>query len=221
MTVVFDSKPVIGIAGGIGSGKSFVASLFGELGCLVFHADEQVRASYADPAVLKILAGWWGSSVFGLDGAIEKSAVAAKIFSDPVERRRLEALLHPWVVRDRDRRMTEAVGDPAIPAFIWDTPLLFETGADRDCDAVLFVDTPIEIRAARLKATRGWADEELARRENLQFPLDKKRDMSEYLLVNTAEAEVIRQQVRTILSRILEKVPTPNHRVRVDRSSGS
>jgi dephospho-CoA kinase len=205
---VFDRKPVIGIAGGIGSGKSFVASLFGELGCLVFHADDQVKASYADPNVLKTLAGWWGPAVFRPDGSVDKSAIAARVFSDPVERRRLESLLHPWVTRDRDRRMTEAVGNPAIAAFVWDTPLLFETNADRGCDAVVFVETPIEIRAARLRSSRGWADDELARRENLQIPLDKKRFMSEYLVVNTAEADFIRQQVRTILSRILEKVPS-------------
>ncbi len=200
---MFDHKPVIGIAGGIGSGKTFVAGLFGELGCMVFHADDQVRAAYADPDVLKVLRDWWGSSVFRPDGTVDKPAIAARIFADAVERTRLESLLHPWVVRDRDRRMSAAVGNPGIAAFVWDTPLLFETGADRDCDAVVFVEARREIRAARVKSERRWDDEELFRRENLQFPLDKKRLMSQYVVVNTAEAGNARQQVRTILSRIL------------------
>jgi dephospho-CoA kinase len=200
---VFDHKPVIGIAGGIGSGKTFVAGLFGELGCMVFHADEQVRAAYLDPDVIKVLRDWWGSTMFRQDGTVDKSAVAARIFADPVERSRLESLVHPWVVRDRDRRMAAVVGDPAIAAFVWDTPLLFETGADRECDAVVFVEAPAEIRASRVKSERRWDDQELFKRENLQIPLDKKRLMSQYVVVNTAEAGNARQQVRTILSRIL------------------
>src|SRR5687768_9172845 len=101
-------KPVIGIVGGIGSGKSHVARLFGELGCLVIDSDAQVREAYRDPAVLGTIREWWGDAVFRPDGSLDRSAVAARVFADPSERRRLEGLVHPLVHAARERRMQEA-----------------------------------------------------------------------------------------------------------------
>src|SRR5437588_11369641 len=118
---VFRGKPIIGIVGGIGSGKSFVARLFGELGCLVIDSDALVREAYADPAVRQMLRQWWGGSVFRSDGSIDRGEIAAKVFGDSEQRRKLEALLHPCVDRRRQEIM-EAAG-PRVPAFGWDTPL--------------------------------------------------------------------------------------------------
>ena len=202
---VFDRKPVIGIAGGIGGGKTFVADLFGELGAVVIHADEQVRAAYSDPAVLSALRGHFGDAVFHTDRSVDRPALAKTIFTDPAARVWLERLLHPIVAVDRVRRMKESVGDPAVTAFVLDTPLLFETGGHRDCDAVVFVDAPAAARLARVEKARRWAASELTRRENLQMPLDKKREMSDYVIVNTAEAGDLRRQVRTAFSRILRQ----------------
>ncbi len=198
-------KPLIGIAGGIGSGKSFVARLFGELGCRVIHADDQVRIAYTDPGIRQTIRSWWGDGVFQADGNIHRSQIAARIFADPVERVRLERLLHPWVEAARRAEVEAGSTDPSIKAFVLDTPLLFETKLNQECDAVVFVDTPDKIRLDRVEKQRGWAAAELAKRENLQWPLDNKRRMSEYTVVNTADADAIRGQVREILSSILEK----------------
>src|SRR5687767_11437573 len=92
---MFAGKPIIGITGGIGSGKSFVAKIFGELGCHVIHSDEQVKAAYEDPHVRKTLRDWWGDKVFKPDGQVDRGAIAKKVFTDPAERLRLEGLLHP------------------------------------------------------------------------------------------------------------------------------
>ena len=202
--------PVIGITGGIGSGKSHVAALFGELGCRVIDADAQVRAAYADPGVREQLRQWWGDGVFRTDGAVDRRAVADRIFTGPsaaIDRVRLERLLHARVAVERDALMAAAEGDPAVVAFVWDTPLLVETGLHERCDAVVFVDAPAEVRAARVRDDRGWPAGELGRRENLQLPLDNKRAMADYVVVNTADAEPIRSHVRDILSRILAKRP--------------
>src|SRR5580700_11302392 len=96
---VFASKPIIGIVGGIGSGKSFVADLFGELGCLVIHSDKLVEEAYNTQDVRQALRQWWGESIVRADGTIDKRAVAARVFSDPRERSRIEGLLHPMVER--------------------------------------------------------------------------------------------------------------------------
>ena len=202
---MFAGKPIIGIAGGIGSGKSFVARLFGEMGCLVIDSDEQVRQAYQLPAVREALRRWWGDEAFTADGEINRSAIARRIFSDPAERARLEGLLHPLVARMRDERMAEAASDAQVVAFVWDTPLLFETGLHERCDALVFVEAPAEVRLERVRRARGWDAAELARRENLQCPLDTKREISDYRVTNTADADDVRGQVRLTLSRILAR----------------
>jgi dephospho-CoA kinase len=200
---VFSNKPIIGIVGGIGSGKSFIARLFGEIGGLVIDSDSQIRQAYEDSQIRKILKQWWGDGVFKADGQVDRRAIAGRIFSDESQRRNLEGLLHPWVADQRDRLMAETAENPEVKAFIWDTPLLFETGLNRQCDAVVFVDCPVEIRQKRVLDTRGWDANEIIRREKLQWPLDKKKKMSHYVAVNTADAAAGRSQVREILSRIL------------------
>jgi dephospho-CoA kinase len=200
---MFAGKPIIGLAGGIGSGKSFVASLFAGEGCLVLDADASARAAYADPAVRAALRQWWGDAAFLPDGSPDRRAIAERVFSDPPERAKLEHLIHPRVAADRDRLMRLHADDPLVRAYVWDVPLLFETGLNKSCDAVVFVDAPLAERARRVARSRHWPPGELERRENSQYPLDKKRAMSHYVLGNTADAATAREQVRDVLSRIL------------------
>jgi dephospho-CoA kinase len=203
LSFVFAGKPIIGIAGGIGSGKSFVARLFGELGCFVIDSDELVRLAYQETAVRKTLRRWWGDVVFRPDGEINRSEIARRIFSDPAEKQRLEQLLHPLANSKRDRLMESVENISQVLAYVWDTPLLFETDLNRQCDAVVYVEAPLEARLARVAETRGWGGDELARREKLQLPLDKKQELSDYVIRNTADAGETRSQVREVLSRIL------------------
>jgi dephospho-CoA kinase len=200
---VFAGKPIIGVIGGIGSGKSFVARLFGELGCLVIDSDRAVREAYASPEVRQALRQWWGDQVLDATGAVDRSAVARIVFADPPQLQRLEHLLHPMVARRRDQIMAAAANDAQVVAFIWDTPLLLETQLDRSCDAVVFVDAPLAARAQRVAATRGWDEAELLRREKAQLPLDRKREIADHVIDNAADADTVRRQVRQVLSRIL------------------
>jgi dephospho-CoA kinase len=205
---VYANKPIIGIAGGIGSGKSFIAKLFGDAGALVISSDDQVSDAYRDPEVRRTLRSWWGEDVIRADGEINRRLIGGKIFADPVERKRLEELLHPRVNAARERAMAAAAAadNPGgAVAFVWDTPLLFETDLHRQCDAVVFVNAPLETRLARVAATRNWDAAELARRENSQWGLDRKRNFADYVISNTAGAEVARGQVQDVLSRILAK----------------
>jgi dephospho-CoA kinase len=207
---MFAGKPIIGLAGGIGSGKSFVAALFADEGCLVLDADASVRAAYLDPAIRAALKQWWGDAAFLPDGSVNRRAIAERVFADPTERAKLEQLIHPFVAADRDRSMQQRAHDPRVKAFVWDVPLLFETGLYKSCDVVVFVDAPLSERAARVARTRHWPPGELQRRENSQYPLDKKRRMSHYVIGNTADAGAARQQVRDVLSRIIAPaIPLP------------
>lgn len=199
---MFAGKPIIGIAGGIGSGKSFVARAFGEMGCAVIDSDAQVTAAYAEPSVRRTLREWWGDGILRPDGTVNRAAIAQRVFNDSDERRRLEGLIHPRVAELRRLQMQAAALDPQVVAFVWDTPLLFEAGLSRECDAVVFVDAPADLRLARVSQARGWDQAELQRRENLQWPLDRKREISDYVVQNTADTGDIRRQVRDVLSRI-------------------
>jgi dephospho-CoA kinase len=198
-------KPIIGIIGGIGSGKSFVANLFGELGARVINSDDLVHAVYSREDVKSTLRVWWGDEVFSHDGSVDRKAIAKRVFADAEQRRRLEQLVHPLVNQQRERMMEAAKDDPAVTAFIWDTPLLVETGLNRLCDAVVFVDAPVQTRLARV-ASRGWDEAELVRRENSQMPLDNKRKISDYVISNAADAASARSQVRLVFSRIKPKI---------------
>lgn len=198
---MFQGKPIIGIVGGIGSGKSFIADLFGELGCLVTKSDDHVREAYRRPEVKQTLHAWWGDAVITPEGEVDRKAVAERVFNHPEELKRLEGLIHPMVGQIRDEQMLKA--GPLVKAFIWDTPLLYEVGLDEQCDAVVFVDAPLEMRQKRVREHRGWSESELLRREKSQLPLDKKRQMAQYMVSNTADQAFARRQVEAVLSRIL------------------
>ena len=200
---LFQGKPIIGIAGGIGSGKSAVAGFFGEKGCLIIDSDKLAHQAYDDLKIRRELRDWWGDAIFGADGKLNRKAVAQHIFNDLSQRRRLENLLHPWVNEARKRAMEAQANNPQILAYVWDTPLLFETGLHLQCDRLVFVECPPELRLQRVMQQRGWDRAQWEARENLQWPLDKKREISDYVVVNTADAEYARSQVNDVLSRIL------------------
>ncbi len=219
---MYAGKPVIGLVGGIGSGKSFVAKLFGEMGCRVIDSDAQVRDAYRDPTVLQTLRQWWGPAVALPDGTVNRSAIAARVFADPGEKRRLEGLIHPLVHAARERQMAASASDSQVVAYVWDTPLLMEVGLEGNCDAIVFVDTPFELRLARVRQRSGWDAAEMLRREKSQMPLDTKRRLSHYVVANTADAgsdpsvlSELREQVRRVLSQILSgstpKTPSRDH----------
>ena len=203
---MFAGKPILGIAGGIGSGKSQVAAIFAELGAHVIDSDSQIRAAYEQPPVRRALVQWWGGDVLNSDGSVNRKAIAKHVFADPEQRRRLERLLHPLVHAARELEMNKLANDPKVLAFIWDAPLLFEAGLDWQCDAVVFVDSPLNLRQQRVKQSRGWSAEELALREKSQWPLDRKRDLSDYVVSNTADAGLLRDQVRELFPRILAEI---------------
>ena len=202
---MFAGKPIIGIAGGIGSGKSTVARLLGELGCLVLCADDAVREAYRDPEVKATLRSWWGEGVFDSAGEVDRKVLGRLVFENPEAKRRLEGYVHPIVAGQRRRVMEAAAGDAQVLAYVWDIPLLFEVGLHRQCDAIVFVEAPLIDRLARVKATRGWDEAELLRREKLQWPLDNKRKMSNYTVQNTADVGFARRQVQDVLSTILTR----------------
>lgn len=195
------AMPVIGLAGGIGSGKSTVGRTLAELGCLVIDSDQRSREALDGPEVRARLIEWWGEGVLSADGRVDRARVAAIVFADPAQRARLEELVHPIVRQDRAAMMAEAAGRP-YRAVVIDAPLLFEAGLDAECDAVVFVEAPREERLRRVAESRGWDAAELDRREAAQLPLDQKRARSGYVVSNASDPGDLRRKVEDVLNRI-------------------
>ncbi len=202
-------KPVIGLAGGIGSGKSWVGRQLQDLGCGIVDSDTAAHAVLRLPEVKDQLVRWWGKQVLDAAGEPDHSAIAAETFGKAENLRRLNALVHPRVAALRDRQMADFLADPRIKAVVWDTPLLFEAGLDRDCDAVIFVKTPYDKRLQRVRQTRGWSAEDLVKREKMQIPLDKKEHLADYIVDNSGDALACLHQIRDVFSQILARKVTP------------
>jgi dephospho-CoA kinase len=197
--------PVIGIAGGIGAGKSSVAQVLAELGCIVSESDVLARAALLEPEIRDELVKWWGKGILNQDGKVDRSKVAAIVFADAAQRQKLEQLVHPWI---EDRRIEHFAHSPQdAPAFVIDAPLFFEAGLDGECDAVIFVDTDPQTRFSRVATSRGWNWAELAKREQSQMPLDEKRRRADYVVVNNGDWSELQAQVRRILNQLVARQP--------------
>jgi dephospho-CoA kinase len=197
------AHPVIGLVGGIGSGKSQVAAMLAQAGCVVCDSDALVRMEYQDPAVIQEVVRWWGPGVQTAAGGLDRGAVAEIVFRDPTARGKLEAFIHPRV--ERRRQALFAAAPPGTPALVIDAPLLLEAGLGPSCTQVWFVDAPEAVRQARVQASRGWDAQELARREAAQWPLDRKRSAAHHVLRNDGDPASLRQQVLRALGDLTRR----------------
>lgn len=196
-------KPVIGLAGGIGAGKSSVARVLESLGAMVIDSDRQCHAELDDPEVAAMLRRWWGDAVCGPGGEVDRQALAGIVFDKPAELARLEGLLYPRLARRREELLAAYEADPRVQAIVLDSPKLFEAGLNELCDAVIFVDASWSVRARRLAETRGWSEETLQKRENLLKPLDMKRALADHVVVNHSSVAALRSQVERVFSSML------------------
>jgi dephospho-CoA kinase len=198
-------KPIIGLCGGIGAGKSFVAAEFERLGCLVVDSDRLNTEVLQEPEVVQTLRAWWGAGVFDAEGGVDRRKVAEIVFADGTAKQRLESLLHPLIARRRAAMIRAVRDNPAVTAIVIDSPLLLESNLHRECDTIVFVNTSESERLRRLRAGRGWTSEELKRREGWQKPLDEKRSQAEFVVENDGPVEQLRPQVADILQTIVTR----------------
>jgi dephospho-CoA kinase len=195
-------KPVIGLVGGIGSGKSTVARQMQLLGGSVFDADAAARRAMARPEVCEAIRRAFGEGVFDAAGRVDRRALAELAFAAASERRRLEQIVHPFVREALDRHVAEARSDPLTAFVVLDVPLLMEVGWAELCDRIILVRADRATRLARL-AERGWDASELDRRENSQMPLDTKLKLAHDVVDNNASEAACLAQVRRIVQGFL------------------
>lgn len=196
------SRPVIGIVGGIGSGKTSVASMFGDLGCLVIDADRIGHQLLGRPDIAEALVRRFGCEILEDDGSVDRRELGRRAFADESSLADLNAIMHP-ALRAELVRGIEDFRKGSSPAAVLDAALLFETDWYELCDVIVYVEAPLPVRRQRVTDSRGWSDQGLLQREKLQKPLDFKRAKSHYVVVNNSSVPHLHQQVCLLYHRLI------------------
>ena len=186
---------VLGLTGSIGMGKSATAAMFRALGVPVHDADAVVHALYRGAAAPLIAKAFPGTVA---DGVVDRSALGQEVLGHPERLKELEAIVHPLVRAERDGFLTAAVAARA-PVAVIDIPLLFETGGERDCDAVLVVTATREVQRARVLARAGMTEEKFAAIAAKQMPDAEKRRKAHFLVDTGRGFAAAERQVGDIL----------------------
>lgn len=175
-----------------------VATLFAEERSAVhLDADSVARRVLARPEVVKAVARRIPGAV-GDDGKMDRQKLAREVFSNPQALAALEEITHPPIRRAMERAIRRA----RAPYVLVDAALLQETGADRLCDAVVYVACPARTRRARTRRHRGWSDEEHRAREARQWSCRRKRAAADLVMDNAGDAARTRREVRRVLRRL-------------------
>ncbi len=196
-------KPIIGLAGGIGAGKTAVARILETLGAAVIDFDLLARSELNKSGVIAALRNWWGDSIVSPNGAVDRKAIAAIVFEIPGELARLEQLIYPRLRRPREELVARYLADENVKAIVFDAPKLFEAGLNKLCNSVIYVEADRSVRLQRVAQSRRWTQEELTRRENLQNPLDMKRSNADHVVINQSGIDELRPQVELVSSSVL------------------
>lgn len=191
---------IIGITGGMGSGKSTVLKVFSDLGGCIFDADAAVRDLYdSDRGFLDLLISRWGDQVCDATGGVDRSRVAALVFSDPVERVWLESHIHPRV----RRRMEDA--ERHAPSILYaEIPLLFEVGWEGNVDSTVAVWCREELVRRRLR-DRGMTERDIDARRAVQMNDQTKLEKADFVIVNNGSHSVLTAQCRRLHDTFAER----------------
>lgn len=193
---------VIGLTGGIGTGKSVVANMLREMGAALVDSDELAREVVApgQPALAEIAAAF-GPGVLAADGTLDRKALGGIIFADTAQRRRLEAITHPRI-REASARRVEAAKAAGYRVCVCDVPLLYEVGYDALglYDEIWVVTAPEDVQMARVRARDHLSAEEAARRLRAQWPLALKAQRADRVIDNGGSTEETRRQVEAALA---------------------
>ena len=192
---------VVGLTGGIASGKSTVSAMFRELGAQIIDAD-QVARDVVEPGTrgLEDVARRF-PGVLDVTGRLDRAALGRRVFSDPDERRALEAIVHPRI-REEVARRTEALARAGVKVVLYDAALLIENGLHRGMDGVIVVFVPEAVQRARLAARDGLDEAAVTARLAAQLPLADKRAHATWVVDNSGSLDETRAQVRQIWEEI-------------------
>jgi len=193
---------LVGLTGGIATGKSTFAAALRMAGAPVVDADRLARDAVrrGSPALEEIVRAF-GPEVLGPDGELDRPRMAARVFADPAARARLESIVHPAVRRAVAAETARLAAQGHDLAF-YDVPLLFETGLDREVDCVLVVFAPREVQRERLAARDGLGPAEAEARLAAQMPVEEKALRADIVVTNEGDVAALRAKAAPVLAAL-------------------
>ena len=195
----------IGLTGGIASGKSTVAGFFRTWGAFVADADEISRHAL-DPgtACYERTVAAFGRGILCADGTVDRKKVAALVFSDQALLATLNGIIHPYVRETIQRMSEQAFAESPDRLIVWDVPLLFETGYDRDCAKTVVVTARQDLRIQRIVARDGSTRAAALRRICAQMPDREKVRRADLVIRNNGSREELEQRTKEVFDELLE-----------------
>ena len=198
-------KPIIGILGGIGSGKSTVAGEFAKLDCAVIDADKIAHELLDRKDIKEKVVGLFGQAVLDSSKKVDSSKLADIVFTDADKLASLNKIIHPFVLERAEELIEKYNGQSEVKAIVLDMPLLAEVGWAERCDKLIFVDCKRQLRVDRAKKLCFFDENKLKIRENFQISLDNKVIISDNTIDNNSGFSALAKQVTDIFSDIQDK----------------
>jgi len=196
-------KPIIGILGGIGSGKSTVAAEFVKLDCGLIDADKITHELLEEKSVKEKIINLFGEDILDSSEKISHKKLADIVFDDSQKLSMLNSIIHPLVLKKTEELIEKYNRQKQVKAVVLDMPLLLEVGWEEHCDRLIFVDCEEKIRAERAKKM-GFNKNQLKIREKFQISLDKKASIADNTIVNNSGFWTLVKQVADIFSYIMD-----------------
>jgi dephospho-CoA kinase len=198
-------KPIIGILGGVCSGKSTAAAEFAKLGCKVIDADKITHNLLDKENIKDKIVDIFGEDVLDSVGKIDKKKLADIVFADTDKLSSLNKIIHPFVLKRAEELIKQYNCDNQVKAIVLDIPLLAEVGWDKRCDKLIFVDCERPLRIKRAKKKGFFDENQLKNRENFQISLDKKVSIADNSIDNNSGFSALAKQVTEIFSCLKDK----------------
>lgn len=195
---------IIGILGGIGSGKSAVAGEFAKLGCAVIDADGIAHEFLEREEVGREIREAFGNEIISEEGLIDRGKLADIVFSSEKNVARINEILHPLVFDRINELIAEYMGSCEVRAIVLDIPLLMECGRLDLCDKLVFVACSEEIRADRVSKKGPGHENRLKKREKFQISLDRKAEIAHYTIDNNSDLSALSDQVAGVFSALMQ-----------------
>jgi dephospho-CoA kinase len=185
----------------MGGGKSELAALLAQCGARVVSGDDAGHEALRQDDIKALIVKRWGDRVLSAQGEIDRRKLAAIVFGREQERKALEEVVLPWIKNRLHQQIAQAKADPGVPLIVLDAAIMLEAGWDKECDRLIFIDAPRELRLERLKSKRGWSPKEVEEREKAQWPLTEKRGHADAVLDNSGTLEHLAGQVDQLLAK--------------------
>lgn len=189
---------IVGLTGGIGSGKTTVAHLFETMGCVIYNSDDKAKEVYFQSEVKRQVTELLGNKAYLNDYEIDKDFISKKVFSNTEILHQLNNIIHPAVKTDFVLFQSKF---PLGTMIIKESAILFETGIYKNLDKTILVTAPLEVKIARVKKRNSTSEEEIKKRISAQWTEEQKAPLANFVIVNDGVKPLI-PQVTAIIQQL-------------------